>query len=202
MATQSCSTASELVGGTNPEAPYFSALTLREVSANVKGHQALKRRAALRPSEEILEESAKERMQVRMRGQQRLLSVLSTSLLPPLYPRPWLCFLPQPQPRLFYGGTGGRCKASGGGRPHTDTAPQKALQSGLSAPQTGLECRTDTGTRPAGQTHAWLPSFFPVWTPCAAGKVMGREGNGTGFQFPVETGFPVPAILIKDDAQS
>lgn len=44
----------ELVGGTNPEAPHFSALTLCEVSANVKGHQALERRAALQPSEEIL----------------------------------------------------------------------------------------------------------------------------------------------------
>lgn len=27
---------------------------------------------------------------------------------------------------------------------------------------------------------------------------MGRKGTKLGFQFPVETGFPVPVILIKD----
>ena len=90
----------ELVGGTNPEAPHFSALTLGEVSANVKGHQVLKRRAALRPSEEILEESAKERMQVRMCGNNACF-LFSQHHRPRPYPPPTAPLSPQPQPRTL-----------------------------------------------------------------------------------------------------
>lgn len=74
-----------------------------------------------------------------------------------------------------------------GEQPHTDTAPQKLLQ-GQGFLLLRLAWNTgQTGTRPAGQMHAWLPSFFPVWALCAAGKVMGRKGTELGFQFPVET---------------
>ena len=93
----------ELVGGTSPEAPHFSALTLGEVgcstSANVKGC------AALQPSEEILEESAKERMQVRMCGNNACF-LFSQHHRPRPSPRPWLCFRHSLSHGLFYGGTG------------------------------------------------------------------------------------------------
>lgn len=88
----------ELVGGTRQEAPHFSALTLGEVgcstSANVKG------RAALRPSEEILEESAKERMQVRMCGNNACF-MFSQHHRPRPYPPPMALLSPQPQPRTL-----------------------------------------------------------------------------------------------------
>lgn len=69
--------------------------------ANVKGHLVLKQRAALRPSEEILEESAKERMQVRMCGNNACF--LFSRHHP--RPRPRLCFHHSLSHGLFCGGT-------------------------------------------------------------------------------------------------
>lgn len=132
-------------------------------SANVKGHLVLKQRAALQPSEEILEESAKERMQVRMCGNNACF--LFSQHHP--RPRPWLRFHDSLSHGLFCGGRewGDIRGLLRGTAPHRHCTPEATIGSGLPAPQTGLERRTDrdptggTNTRMAAQP---LPCVGPV----------------------------------------
>lgn len=134
----------------------------------MKGHQALERRAALQPSEEILEESAKERMQVRMCGNNALLSVLSTS--PPALPPPMALFSPQPQPRtlLRRNRVVRRKGPSEGTGSRRHCTPEGTTVRAFCSSDWPSECRTDTGTRTSGQTHASAAQLLPcVDTVCS-----------------------------------
>lgn len=121
--------------------------------------------------------------------QQRLLSVLSS--LPPPYPRPWLCFRPQPQPRTLFLRRNRvvRCKGPPEGDGPTQTLHPRRHYSQAFCSSDCLECRTDTGTL---TSRAHMPGC-PASSLCGHRVQLvldGKEGNETGFSFRWETGFP------------